>query len=195
VAEQQKISCLVLAAGFSRRMGKPKLELPLGDSTLLAQALEPITQAPFAERILVVQRKMSEHPGFRTIEIGNQAEFGMHRSIRAGVEALNPCEAVCIALADQPFLTHQDYQDLLQAWSSAKAEGKNLLYPEHQGHRGNPALISSEYFREILAEPDTDRGCQYLFRRHADQVFIWPTAARGFYQDVDDWETYQKCLN
>lgn len=185
----------MLAAGFSRRMGKPKLLLPLGNSTVLEQSVAAAGAAPFGERILVVREKSKDYPGFRTIEIGPEAEKGIHRSIRAGIEALQPCEAVCIALADQPFLTTADYQDLLTAWAEAKAAGKDLLFPENQGQRGNPAIVASRYFREILEERDTDKGCQYLFRRHPERVFAWATAARGFYQDLDDWETYQACRN
>jgi molybdenum cofactor cytidylyltransferase len=101
VSEQQKISCLLLAAGFSRRMGKPKLQLPWGDSTVLEHSLAAAAGAPFQERLLIVRENPNEFPGFRSVGIGAEAEKGIHRSIRAGIEALAPCEAVCISLADQ----------------------------------------------------------------------------------------------
>lgn len=185
----------MLAAGFSRRMGKPKLELPLGDSSVLERSLAAAAEAPFFERVLVVREKLREFPSFRTIAIGEEAEKGMHRSVRAGIEALNPCEAVSICLADQPFITAADYDALFGAWRVAAGLSKSLLYPEHQGQRGNPAIVASTYFGEILKEPDSDRGCHYLFRRHPEKVYAWQTSARGFYQDLDDWETYQSCQN
>lgn len=185
----------MLAAGFSRRMGKPKLSLPLGNSTVLERSLAAAEAAPFLERILVVREKTIAPPAFRCVEIGAEAEKGIHRSIRAGIESLGSCEAVCIALADQPFLTTEDYLNLLAAWAQAKSEGKDLLFPEYQGQRGNPVIVGSRYFGEILEEMDTDRGCQYLFHRHPERVYAWPAPARGFYQDLDDWETYQACRN
>lgn len=176
-------------------MGQPKLELPFRQSSILEASLAAISAANFFEKILVVQKKEIAPPGFRVREIGNEAEIGMHRSIRRGLEALSPCAGVCIALADQPFLSTADYNSLTNAWQTAIDQGKSLLFPDKAGERGNPAIFSSRYISEVLAEPDTDRGCQYLFRRHPDQVYAWPASSDNFFKDIDYPEAYEQWKN
>ena len=187
--EQPKISCLLLGAGFSRRMGQPKLALPFRGATVLETSLRAIAEVPFAERILVTQDDAAVPTNVRSLAIGAEAAEGMHRSIRRGLEALAPCDAVCIALADQPLLQPQDYRALLAAWSPSK----DLVYPTRNGQRGNPSLIGAAHFAEIFAQPDDDRGCHYLFQRHPERVYAWPASSENFFRDLDDWETYQAC--
>lgn len=178
-------------------MGRPKLDLPFRQTTVLGTALQAAASSPFFQRVLVTQHQPSlALKNFTLVEIGEAASAGMHRSIRAGIGVLKPgAEAVAIALADHPFLTSQDYLALLAAWEHAKSLGKDLLYPTHQGRRGNPAVIGARYFPEILRHPDDDGGCRYLFEAHPERVFAWETGAEGFYRDLDLPEDYEACAN
>lgn len=174
-------------------MGKNKLELPFRGSTVLGTSLKAASEAPFFQRVLVTQSQPSiALKNFTLVEIGDEAQAGMHRSIRAGLSLLKPgTAAVAISLADHPYLNTQDYLALFAAWEKAGAAGKDLLYPVRQGKRGNPALIGARYFPEILRHPDEDGGCRYLFEQYPERAYAWETDSEGFFRDIDRPEDYE----
>ncbi|MGZ3661674.1 MAG: nucleotidyltransferase family protein, partial [Bdellovibrionota bacterium] len=158
--------------------------------------------APCFQHVMVVRGplQLSFDPsslGFHMVEIGEEATLGMHRSLKLGLSALDPSiEAVMVCLGDQPFLRTDDYSLALQAYYSSLSEGLDLLYPAgREGQRGNPAILHRRYFGEILSEPDSDRGCRYLFERYPDRVRAWQPPSPVFFQDLDTPEDYRACLN
>lgn len=172
-------------------MGKDKLALPFRGSTVLATSSAAASALPFHERLLVVTEGRRETPpGFTPVVI--PADGPMHASIKAGIRALaTETKAVMITLADQPFLEPGDYHAILRAWRDALATGRDLLQPVNAtGGRGHPVIVHSRYFPEILAHPDDDRGCYYLFARHADRAAFWPTENPAYFRDLDSPEDY-----
>jgi molybdenum cofactor cytidylyltransferase len=182
------LSCVILAAGYSRRMGEPKLQMAFRDSTVLGTTLAAVAKAPFRERVLVVRKNPGGVPAeIRVLEIGDGALAGMHFSLKSGIAALkDPGEGICIALGDQPYLHAEDYAELARQWKLAKASGCDLLFPENSKQRGNPSVIGAGYLAEVQAQPDDDRGCHYLFKRHPERVKAWRTESPGFYLDLDE---------
>ena len=67
------IAAIVLAAGLSRRMGKNKLLLPFGNSSLLGRSLALVASLPYAERILVTTEQtlhwLEQHAAFKRYPI------------------------------------------------------------------------------------------------------------------------------
>lgn len=197
-----QISCLLLAAGSSKRMGQDKLSLPVGSGiSMLEQCAQALSRVPLSKRILVVRdlRRVPFDPeffSFHVMEIGEEAGQGMHRSLKLGLQGLESSdEAVMIALGDQPFLRAEDYEQLLAAYRSGLARGLDLLYPVRGGKRGNPAVIHRRYFQDILVESDRDQGAKYLFERYPSKVNQWETNIPAFFQDLDTPEDYRACLN
>jgi molybdenum cofactor cytidylyltransferase len=183
-------------------MGKNKLNLPLGGgATVLEQTVSRLSEASFSQHLLVVRarQQIPFNPslyGFDCLEIGDDASAGMHRSLKRGLARVVPeAQAAMICLGDQPFVLPTDYRLIMSAYSAALAEGFDLLYPTRSGQRGNPAILHRRYFAEIYAEPDTDRGCRYLFERYPDHTRAWETNVESFFRDLDTLEDYQACLN
>ena len=99
---------VVLAAGASRRMGRPKQLLPLSGTTLLGTALAAARGARLDELVLVLGADAErigaavDTRGVRVVVAADHAE-GMGASLRTGVAALGPeIERVAILLGDQP---------------------------------------------------------------------------------------------
>lgn len=192
------IACVLLAAGSAKRMGRDKLRLPFGTGkSVLAQTAAAIAAAPFAERILVTRDPLDfALDGFTVVEIGSEANLGMHRSLKRGIGTLSSLpEAAMICLADQPFLRPEDYTLVMQTYVRGLREELDLFYPTRRGHRGNPAVVHRQYFAEISAEPDADRGCRYLFERYPARVRAWEAPSDAFVRDLDTPEDYRACLN
>lgn len=201
-----KVACLFLCAGKSRRMeGSNKLltifRFDAGSKreTVVEVSAQQVLAAPFIEYVAVtgfeassIQSKIQE-AGFGADEITHNHEFeaGMHASIRAGLRHLS-CTAdfFAIALADQPLLRASDYGfliDQLRFHSNAK-----IICPMYRGRRGNPTLISMQLRDEILNHEDSDRGCSYLFSRYPQEVAFVEMPTTAVDLDVDTNELMNK---
>jgi molybdenum cofactor cytidylyltransferase len=160
-----------------------------------------LSEAPCEQHFLVVRSRASvpfdpSAYGFELVEIGEEASIGMHRSLKRGLARVGEdLDAAMICLGDQPFVRPGEYRELLSAYSAALSDGRDLLYPTRAGQRGNPALLHRRYFQEIYAEPDSDRGCRYLFERHPSRTRAWETSVASFFRDLDTPEDYRACLN
>lgn len=177
-------------------MGRDKLQLPFGETTILGKSAAAIREVPFLKKILVLSSEQKNHlDGFRVVSV--PAGTPMHGSLRAGVSLLDAeCEYFCVALADQPLLEERHFRALLEIWPIARSEGKDLVAPVNgKGERGNPCLIHRRYIPEILARADDDRGAHYLFQSHKDNVRLWTTEESAYFFDIDTKEDYQCAIS
>ncbi len=170
---------LVLAAGASRRMGRPKLLLPLpGGDTVLARAITPHLEAGL-ERVLVVSgceaaavvAALPSDPRLRVVE--NPAwEEGMASSLRCGIAACGEAEAVLVALGDEPGVTVARVLDLLAAWTPEVP----LVVPVHAGRPSRPVLFARSLFPELLRLRGDQGGREVVGRhfRHAITIEAEP---------------------
>ena len=190
---------IVLAAGASTRMGRPKQLLTYGGHTFLRNAAE-MAAASVCRPILVVlgayaDQLQSEIDGLLVQPVVNErwAE-GMGSSIRAGLEALKYCDregaakAVVLMLCDQPFVTTANINELVTAYRSS---GKGIIASEYGGIAGVPALFGHEYFADLAALSGT-AGAKQIIAAHASEVMRvpFPQAAT----DVDTPEDYLHLL-
>lgn len=185
-----KIACLLLAAGKSERM-KPdhKLLMKMGDFSVIKKTALEIVQSQFCEVIAVtgfknaeVERELVDLP----IKIVHNDSFekGLHSSIKLGVKNLSlETEFFAVCLADQPALTHVDYNRLIEAVNMYP--DKKLFHPSFKGKKGNPAIIARDYIPEIISHEDNDRGCFYLFEKHSQVVVAVEMFDASALMDID----------
>ncbi|MGA2556068.1 MAG: nucleotidyltransferase family protein [Verrucomicrobiota bacterium] len=148
---------IILAAGASTRLGRPKQLLPFRGRSLLRHAAETalasscrpvvVVLGAFADRL---GRELSGLPV--TIAMNPQWQEGISSSIRAGLKALPPertgPDAVLIMLCDQPLVPAQFLDRLLAVHQSS---GSGIVAAEYGGQPGVPALFSRDYFAELAA--------------------------------------------
>jgi CTP:molybdopterin cytidylyltransferase MocA len=188
------IAAVVLAAGASTRMGRPKLILPLGSGTVLSAAVAPLLEAGL-ERVVVVLGDravevergagLPEDPRLRVVVNASWPE-GMASSLRRGLDECKDAEAVLVALGDQPGVPAVRLRRMLDAWSP----GTPLVVPVHDGRAGHPVLFARELFGELRALAG-DVGARDVVRRHwarAALVAAEPT------RDIDTEEDYRALL-
>jgi molybdenum cofactor cytidylyltransferase len=195
------IAAVIIASGFSRRMGRSKLTLELGGATFLQRAIRAASEAEQIGRRLIVVRpedarlvdeSLDGYSGGKLIEtVSNPfAADGQSASVRLAAELLagDPdSEAVIYAVVDQPFFNGAVFDTLARAFREGKDE---ILVSTYDGRWGNPVLFARRFFGE-LQQLTGDVGGREVVRRHMDNVgeIAMPDAQVG--QDIDTWEDYE----
>jgi molybdenum cofactor cytidylyltransferase len=189
------VGAVVLAAGSSSRMGRPKQTLRFRDESLLRRAALAALGAG-CRPVIVVTGAHAELSG-RELEgldvrqaLNNLWETGMASSIRAGVEALSAADphaaAAVLMLCDQPHVTSEVINGLVAAH---RATGKAVVASEYDGGFGAPALFDRALFPE-LARLEGAAGAKEVIRRHAAEAHFLPF--RGGEVDVDTPDDFSR---
>ena len=187
------IAAIVLAAGASTRMGRPKLTLPMPDGRALVRlAVEQILAAGLDETVVVlggdaeaVSAALAGLP-VRTLVNPRYAE-GQSTSLRAGLDALRPgTDAAVVALGDQPLPDPDIIRRLVAAF---RATGRPIAVPVYRDGRGNPVLFGTALFGELRAVTG-DRGGRGVIARDPARVAEVPIDL-PMPADIDSPEDYE----
>ena len=164
---------IVLAAGASKRLGRPKQLVHFEGEPLVVRAAR--TAAAVAPTIVVISPALRDAiRGFEVVENPNATE-GMASSIRAGVQATSG--DVLIMLCDQPLITSEHLRALVDARAPIAATG-------YSGISGVPAFFAAKFREELLALRG-DAGARSVIDAHRDEVVTIPFEAAGFDVDTD----------
>jgi len=181
------ICAIVLAAGRSTRMGAQKLLLPFDGQTVIRHIVDEVAGSP-VDRIVVVtgadtdavSRSLDGHEVRIVRNPDPHAE--MLSSVRCGLSAAPAdCEAVLIVLGDQPSIRREWIAELIGAFGS---EGRGIVVPVYEGHRGHPMVITTRYRDEILTAYD-DAGLRGFLDAHDDDVYRHPAHTSAVLEDMD----------
>jgi molybdenum cofactor cytidylyltransferase len=187
------VTGLVLAAGGSQRLGRPKQLLPYGSATLLDHVLETARACRFDQLLCVIggaAEDVRSGVRFDGVEVVVNPEFGegCSSSIAAALDAVDArCEVLVLMLGDQPGVTAATVAKLLAGRGEAP-----IAACGYANGRGHPLAFSREMFGE-LAALHGDKGVWKLLDRHADEAVDVP-ADGPIPRDVDTWEDYEAVL-
>lgn len=185
---------IVLAAGQSRRMGRPKLLLPWGHSTVLASVVDAFLGADVASVCVVIPsgaRLLRESLGRRPVQwVENPRDNSeMLESVRCGLRAAPPeVQTFLVSPADLPGL----HADLIRALLSAhRYYGASITVPVWEGRRGHPLVFEAGFRSELLLAYD-GVGLRGLLQAHAGEVHEWPAPDPSPCLDLDTPQDYQR---
>ena len=189
------VGAVVLAAGSSSRMGRPKQTLSYRGESLLRRAALAALGAGCRPVVVVTganaELSRRELEGLDVREVLNSLwETGMASSIRAGVEALisaDPdADAAVLLLCDQPHVTADVISRLVDAH---RATGSPLVASAYGGGFGAPALFGRTLFAE-LTRLEGAAGAKQVIKRHAAGAHFLPFA--GGEVDVDTPDDFSR---
>ena len=170
------VSAVILAAGASTRMGRPKLAIPVRGTPMIRRVAAAALASRCSEAIIVLgthadlYRSLLDGLAVRIVETRDPTE-GMASSIRAGIEAVSPdASGAVILLADQPFVTAEVIDRLIGAVADDR---RRIVASEHRGVACPPAYFPRRFFPELLAL-EGDRGARSVIQAHPGESVLVP---------------------
>jgi molybdenum cofactor cytidylyltransferase len=189
-----RVTGLVLAAGGSTRLGRPKQLLPFGSGTLLDHVLGVARRCRFDQLLCVVGGGASDvlaGVDFAGVDVVENRAFGegCSSSIAAALDAVDvSSEVLVLMLGDQPGVTASTVSALLAG------RGRSALAAcTYADGRGHPLAFARSTFGS-LATLHGDKGVWKLLDRHGDDVADVPIAG-PIPRDIDTWEDYQAMID
>ncbi|HPK86782.1 MAG TPA: nucleotidyltransferase family protein [Atribacterota bacterium] len=187
---------IVLAAGEGKRIGKDKVTLPLGSKKVIEWVLDAATKSKLEKIILVVKPEDRETAEagekYNTIVVSNpDYKKGMSTSIKKALSELNiqnRYDGFCVLLGDQPFISSDIINSLIEAFQKGK---KEIVVPYFQNKPGNPVLFDIAWKEEFM-NITGDVGGRILIKAHPDLVKKITLNNEGILFDIDREEDYKK---
>jgi molybdenum cofactor cytidylyltransferase len=187
------VTGLVLGAGGSTRLGRPKQLLPYGDRPLLGHALETARHCGFDQLVVPIGgaadevRQRVDFSGAQVV-VNDAYGEGCSSSIAAALDAVDPrCQVLVLMLGDQPGVTPATVHALLDGRGDAP-----LAVCRYDDGRGHPLAFDRSVFAQ-LADLHGDKGVWRLLDERAGDVVDVPIAG-NVPLDVDTPEDYQAVL-
>jgi xanthine/CO dehydrogenase XdhC/CoxF family maturation factor/CTP:molybdopterin cytidylyltransferase MocA len=190
------ISCVILAAGKSSRMGQPKLLLRYGETTMIDTVIREALQSEANHIVIVLgseKDNISKHIRDYPLIITENSEFhlGMLSSVQCGFRALpENTDAVLILLGDQPMIPASVINDVINAYRQTE---KGIIIAAHNGKRGHPILFDIKYKQEV-EQLDSDRSLHDLTRKYPDDIYETEVDTPVILRDIDTIDDYNKEL-
>lgn len=195
-----RVGAIILAAGMSRRMGRPKMLLPWGETSVLGQVVKTFSEAGVSEIVAVtggareiVEAEVARLAGnFPVRAVFNRLyeSGGMLESVQAGLAALGPdVDATFIGLGDQPQGGVCTAREILSAYNQTR---RGIIIPSFEMRRGHPYLLDRAFWAELLAmqPPQTLRD---FLNAHGGEILYVP-ADESILLDLDTPEDYERYL-
>lgn len=190
----KRIGIVILAAGGSSRMGRPKQLLQLDGKSLVRGAAQTAIDAG-GKPIVLVTGAAAEEVGVELRDLpvhlaSNPAwQMGMGSSIQAGMARLMQIDpildAAIIMLSDQPHVSAESLRNLLREHIETE---KPLCAASFGDTVAPPALFARQFFNELLSIPAQHGAKQILLSHSSDLRRVnCPEAAR----DVDTPADYE----
>jgi len=190
-------AAIVLAAGLSKRMGRPKMVLPWGQTTVIGQVVDSLLSAGVSPIRVVTggaREEIEQALQGRPVELLFNPDYAngeMQVSLQLGLNSLpREIEAALVVLGDQPRMRVDTVHQVLAA--AADHPGK-LVVPSYQMRRGHPWLVPARFWDEILALrlPQTLRD---FMRRNAEEIAYVNVDTDSILQDLDTPEDYERAI-
>ncbi|HEV7965927.1 MAG TPA: nucleotidyltransferase family protein [Candidatus Acidoferrales bacterium] len=191
------LAAVILSAGASSRMGRPKALLPYREGTFLEHLIE-VTRHPKIGVTRVVLGAGADV--IRTIAKLDPAvvawnpewEQGQLSSMCAGLRSLDGIETDGIVLCpvDHPLVSARLVSELVERFYGGK---KAIVLPTYKGRRGHPVIFSKALFGELLAAP-ADKGARAIVWAHAGDVLEVPTDEEGVILNLNDPDMLARAL-
>ena len=180
---------MILSAGASSRMGRPKALLPYRESTFLEHLIQ-VTRHPRIGVTRIVLGAGADE--IRTVAkldasmvvLNPDWQQGQLSSICTGLRSLEGIETdgMILCPVDHPLVSARLVSKLIEQFY---VNGKSIVLPVYNNRRGHPVIFSSALYEELLAAP-SDKGARAVVWADSADVFEVPTDEEGVILNINN---------
>lgn len=191
-----KIIVLLLAAGSSSRLGRPKQLLKWRNSNLLQNAINTAANSDASKTVLILGAHYSEITSkinTTNVEVVNNKtwENGLGNSIAFGVKSIKEkypeTDGVLVMLADQPLIDSSYLNTLINSFEINK---KQIIASTYVNRKyGVPVIFDKHYFNELVNLND-DQGAKHIITKYISNVISIEHDMR--FEDIDTFDDYER---
>jgi molybdenum cofactor cytidylyltransferase len=192
------IPAIVLAAGASTRMGRPKALLPLGDETFLSRILRTLHDAEVDDLLVVVGHEGATITAslarlafpVRVVENRDYAR-GQLSSLQAGLRAADHpgVRGVLVTLVDLPLISSSTVRAVIDAYRRHPTAA--IVRPVDGDRHGHPVVFDRQLFAELRAG-DPTVGAKPIVKAHQESIVGVPVTDEGAFVDIDTPDEYER---
>jgi molybdenum cofactor cytidylyltransferase len=192
------IVAVILSAGESSRMGRPKALLPIEGVRFVEKIVSALKSTDVGNIIVVLghnaeemRQKISDLPV--TILINHDYKQGQLSSLQVAIRHLesssegSPVDGILVHLVDHPYISATLVDLMIKRFYETK---KLIVVPRFQGRRGHPVIFARALFSELLAA-GPDQGAKPVVHAHRDDTLEIDTEDEGVLIDIDTPEEYR----
>jgi len=190
------IAAVVLAAGESSRMGRPKALLPIDGETFIERIVNALRRARVGRIVIVIghnaeQMKRAVESLPVEILVNEDYRRGQLSSLQVAVRHLQAdagCAGLLVHLVDHPYIDPELVDKMIAAFEESE---KLIVVPRHHGKRGHPVLFARSLFEELLDAP-AEQGAKAVLNAHAGETVVLDVEEEGVTIDIDTPELYRR---
>ena len=190
------IAAVVLSAGESSRMGRPKALLPIEGETFIGRIVTALKRTQAGKIVIVLGHNAEElaaaiRPLAVEILVNPDYKLGQLSSLQVAARHLQndaDCDGMLLHLVDHPYIDAALVDRMIQRFHETQ---KDIVVPRWRGKRGHPVLFSRRLFAELLAAP-LDQGAKAVVNAHANETLEIETDEEGIALDIDTPELYRQ---
>jgi molybdenum cofactor cytidylyltransferase len=190
------IVAVVLSAGESSRMGRPKALLPIEGQTFIERIVGALKQTSVGKIIVVLGHNAEEMRArvahlSAEILVNPNYKSGQLSSLQTAVRRLEPdadCDGMLVHLVDHPYIDAGLVDEMIRRFYESKML---IVVPCRQGERGHPVIFARGLFAELLDAP-LDQGAKAVVNAHRGETLEIETDQEGIAVDIDTPELYRQ---
>lgn len=187
------IWAIVLAAGKSSRMRRPKMLIPIRGKTMIETVIDNVLKSSVKKIVVVlgaysndIARQIKHLPVITCFN--ENYTKGMLSSVQCGLSFLpQNYKAAFIIPGDQPMIEPKVIDNMILSYRNNQ---KGIIIPVYKGERGHPVLIDRKY-RIAIDDLDESRGLRMLSEIYAEDVLEMETDSPGILKDFDNETDFQ----
>ena len=195
------IPTVILAAGKSTRMGRPKATLPIGTGpdTFLTRIIRTFQDADVDDVVVVlgheadaVRESVARSGLTARVVMNADYERGQLSSLVAGLCAIDRpgVDAMLLTLVDAPFVSSETVRAVVQRYRAVRAP---IVRPVRGASHGHPVLIDRSLF-DALRAADPASGAKQVVRAHVSAAGDVAIDDEGAFLDIDTPEEYARAI-
>ena len=182
-------------------MGRPKLLLPFGDTTVIGQLISTLEDAEIPTFVLIRpddpdlygEVAKAQAVIVQPADSPSEMRVSIEHLLReiASTQRPTPDDGWLLIPADSPLLSHRVLQQLVDSWQHLD---EMILVPTHQGKRGHPTLFAWQFAEEVFRLP-RNVGVNQLIHDHPAAVNEVPVEDPTIHLDLDTPDDYKQALS